>query len=210
MPRQSAFLMPGRVLSALFRGNLQTALDKAGLLETTPRQAWRRRWVVHVQQAGDGHAVLGYLGRYVHRVALPNSRLESFDGESVTFRYRDNRSQELRRCRLSAIDFLARFLQHVLPRRFVKVRSYGLFASARRADRDSARELLESHSAAKGRAPVASGDPEGPPPNPLEKCAEDPPCRACGKGVLRLVAEIPRSPGLKSTWARAPPPLPTG
>jgi hypothetical protein len=178
MPRHSRFLMPGRILSALFRAKVRKTLEKAGLLTSTPRRVWRQRWVVHVQDAGGGHEVLGYLARYVHRVALPNSRLEHFDGESVRFRYRDSRSQELRRCRLSADEFLSRFLQHVLPRRFVKTRSYGLFASARRADLQVAHELLAIQSEAENRSHPETSD-QDPDSGPIEKPRADDPDPRC-------------------------------
>jgi len=88
---------------------------------------------VHCRQAGTGEKVLEYLGRYVYRIAIANSRIESFDGERTVFRYRDGRSGEMRCCRIDAIEFTRRFLQHVLPRALVKVRSYGLYASTARA-----------------------------------------------------------------------------
>jgi len=209
LPQHSGFLMPGRVLSALlrdkFRGKLRAALDKAGLTKSIPRRVWRRRWVVHAQQAGRGQAVLGYLARSIHRVALPNSRLEHFDGDFVTFRYREGRTQALRRCRLSADEFLSRFLQHVLPRRFVKVRAYGLFASARRADLGVAHELLEMRSAAESCQPPKPDVPVDPPDLARDEVDPDPLCHACKEGRLRVVAAIPRNSTTAWTWARAPP-----
>lgn len=151
--RNPAFLLPCRVLSVLFRAKVRDALRHAGLGEDVPSSTWRRKWVVHCQHAGTGDKVLEYLGRYVHRVALSNSRLESFDGEHVVFRYRDNRSGAIQHCRLDARDFIGRFLQHVLPKSFVKVRAYGLHRSSCREALDLVRQALTI------QTPSVSGHP---------------------------------------------------
>jgi hypothetical protein len=77
---------------------------------------WKKCWNVHVQRIGTGQHAALYLSRYVYRVALTDDRIERFDGGHVTFRYVDARSRELRRMTLTATDFIARFLQYVLPR----------------------------------------------------------------------------------------------
>lgn len=117
-------------------------MKKAGLLEQVPSTVWKKDWVVHAQPAGRGVKVLEYLGRYVFRIAISNSRIERIEDGQVTFRYRDNHTQQLRRVTIPALDFLARFLQHVLPRGCTKVRYYGIWSSARRTDLDQARLLL--------------------------------------------------------------------
>ena len=94
----------------------------------------RRRWRASARLSG---AVL-------FRVAIPNSRLEQIDDTHVTFRYQDNRTQETRRATLSGVEFLRRFLQHVLPRRCMKVRYYGLWSATRRADLEHARDRLQA------------------------------------------------------------------
>jgi hypothetical protein len=142
-PRSSTFLMPGRVLSELFRNRLRDRLRLLGLHESLPSNIWPRKWIVHAKHAGSGEEVLQYLSRYVHRVALSSSRLQSFESREVTFRYTDGRTHRLRRCTVSVDEFLHRFLQHVLPKGFVKVRSYGIFAAARSDDLERARELLD-------------------------------------------------------------------
>jgi hypothetical protein len=134
---------------------------------------------VHCQHAGTGEKVLEYLGRYVHRVAIPNSRLEAFDGEHVDFRYRDNRTGEVRRCRLAALDFLGRFLQHVLPRHLVKVRSYGLYSSAARPSLQRAMDLLAERGDCIARK--MPDDAAG---------RDERTCPRCGVGCMQLVAEL--------------------
>ena len=91
-PKNPAFLVPVRALSVLFRAQLCAALKKAALLPSVPPHVWKKNWVVHCQHAGRGQKVLAYLGRYLFRVALSNSRLERIDPHQVTFRFRDNRS----------------------------------------------------------------------------------------------------------------------
>lgn len=147
---------------------------------------WTTPWIVHAQPAGDGTRVLDYLARYLFRVAISNSRLEHIDDGQVTFRYRDNRTQEIRRATLSGVEFLRRFLHHVLPRRCTKVRYYGLWSATRRADLDRARAVL---AAARTPAPPAA------PPAPratasVAPSAAAPICPLCHLGTLTLIAVL--------------------
>src|SRR6266850_1422521 len=91
------------------------ALKKAGLLRFVPAAVWNTRCVVHSQHAGVGDKALDYLARYVFRIAIANSRLESLDDGIVAFHYRDNKTHQIRHVRLPATEFIHRFLQHVLP-----------------------------------------------------------------------------------------------
>jgi len=144
--RHPAFLVPGFALRKIFRGKFRAGLRKLGLLGQVPSVVWQQNWVVHCQHAGQGQKVLDYLARYVFRIAITHSRIERFEKGQVTFRYRDNRSQQLQRVKLCAEQFIRRFFLHVLPRGLVKVRSYGLF-SAHCADQlEQARSLLADES----------------------------------------------------------------
>jgi hypothetical protein len=107
----------------------------------------RKRWVVYAKPPFSGpEAVLAYLSRYTHRVAISNRRLISFGEDGVTFRFKDYRRSEADRHRtmtLPADEFIRRFLLHVLPRGFHRIRHYGLLASgSRKANVARARELL--------------------------------------------------------------------
>jgi Putative transposase/Transposase zinc-binding domain len=124
------FLVPVRALSRIFRAKVRDALKAAGKWEQVPVEAWKKKWVVHAQHAGSGQKVLDYLGRYVFRIAITQSRLESLQDGQVTFHYRDNRTQQIKRVRLPVAEFIQRFLQHVLPKGFAKVGHYGLDSSA--------------------------------------------------------------------------------
>ena len=152
-----------RVLSRVFRGKfldgLRNAFEQGELvlpshLQTlaipSARAAWwktlyARDWVVYSKRPfGGPQQVLKYLARYTHRVAISNSRLEKLDEGRVTFRYKDYADGgRTKRLTLDAEEFLRRFVQHVLPRAFVKVRHYGLLANGQRQARLSVcRRLL--------------------------------------------------------------------
>jgi hypothetical protein len=154
-PKNPKFLVPVRALSVIFRAKMRVALKKAGLLQDGTSDVCNKSWVVHCQHAGSGQRVLDYLGRYVFRIALTNNRLERIHDGVVSFHYRDNRTQKVQHCTISGVEFLHRFLQHVLPRGCTKVRYYGIFSSHARSRLDRALCLLVSTD-----APVAeSTDP---------------------------------------------------
>jgi hypothetical protein len=181
-PRQRAFLVPVQALSPIFRAKMCAALKKAGLLAGVPAAVWRKDWVVHCQPAGRGDQVLAYLGRYLFRVAITNSRLERLEDGRVTFRYRDNRTQRMHRVTLSGVEFLHRFLQHVLPRGCTKVRYYGLWSPTCRAQLAHARTLLSAPPPAAPVEPVAITAPASPASRPLPAR-----CPHCQVGTLILV-----------------------
>jgi hypothetical protein len=124
----SNFLVHVRALSALFRGKMRAALGKAGLLSKIPAEVWKRDWVVHCKPVGDGRAVMKYLGAYVFRVAVSDARIANYDGSSVMLRYRKVGSTRWRHLKLSPFEFIRRYLQHVLPHGFMKVRHYGFLS----------------------------------------------------------------------------------
>ena len=114
---------------------------------------------------GSGEHALSYLARYVFRVAISNSRIVSFTHGLVTFRYRHTETKLHKTCRLSAEEFLRRFLQHVLPKRFLKVRYYGLLAPRNRKLLEQARLLAARHpslASSRASAAPASSDPRDP------------------------------------------------
>ena len=183
-PTHRAFLVPVQAMSVIVRAKMCAALTRASLLDQVASDVWTTPWVVHAQPAGDGTRVLDYLARYLFRVAIPNSRLERVDDDQVTFRYRDNRTQAIRRATLSGVEFLRRFLQHVLPRRCIKVRYYGLWSATRRADLDHARTLLDAAHA------TADASPATPTTTPTTTPGAPAPivCPLCRTGTLTLIA----------------------
>ena len=189
-----AFLLPVRVLGKLFRGvflsRLLALYDAGrlvffgGLAPLAERRAFlrhvapvrKKRWAVYAKPPFAGpEAVLAYLSRYTHRVAISNRRLLAFVDAGVTFRYKDYRrdgGQRQRVMTLATEEFIRRFLLHVLPRGFHRIRHYGLLASsARKASLARARELLAA-------APPPDDDP---PDEPRDVRA---PCPCCGGQMI--------------------------
>ena len=121
------YLLPVRVLSARFRDRLQARLkaEAPELHQSVAPEVWRQDWVVHSQPVGRGMAALKYLSAYVYRTALSNQRLLSDQDGLITFGYTESGSGVRKTCTLEAHEFLRRFLQHVLPRGFHKVRYFG-------------------------------------------------------------------------------------
>jgi hypothetical protein len=169
------------VLSRVFRGKFLAGLKRlyrskklhcAGPSATLadPRQfiqlirrMYRQDWVVYAKPAFGGPLqVLRYLGRYTHRVAISNHRLLAFDGERVTFRWKNyTRDGKWGQMTLLATEFLRRFFLHVLPKAFVRIRHFGFLANRFRAPRVSLCRQLLSHlscTAAPGTPPVACAE----------------------------------------------------
>jgi hypothetical protein len=176
--RRSDFLVPVRALSVMFRAKFRDAVKKSdqaegtALFSSVPRQTWKKPWVVHCQAVGTGEHALEYLARYVFRVALSNSRIQSLENGVVTFRYKDAETKEQKTCRLPGEEFIRRFLQHVLPARFVKVRYYGLFAPSNRERLERARVLAAAQPGAP--RPVRVTKRPEPERRPVDVC---PTCR---------------------------------
>lgn len=136
------FLVRVEPLGKLFRGKFRAALKKTKLFATVPSSAWDKAWVVDSRQVGTGEAALKYLAPYVFRVAISNNRILKVENDKVTFRYREGDSGKWCTATLPAEEFIRRFLQHVLPKGFVKVRYFGLFAPGNRQRLKLAQALL--------------------------------------------------------------------
>lgn len=173
------FFLPVKALGRVFRGKFVAGLRRlyrqkrlcfAGAPDLEqPKQftaflrtLFRQDWVVYAKPAFGGPAqVLRYLGRYTHRVAISNHRLLGFDGERVTFRWKDYaHGNKQRKMTLTASEFLRRFVQHILPRGFVRIRQYGFLANRCRASRLTlARQLLAVGPLPREPCHGASGEP---------------------------------------------------
>jgi hypothetical protein len=170
---RNAFFVRVEPLSRLFRGKFRAALHRTDLFERVPASVWRQEWVVHCQPVGSGETALKYLAPYIFRVALANHRLLKLTESHVTFRYRERDTRRWKRCTLPAQEFIRRFLQHVLPEGFQKVRYYGLFSSSQRPRLAVAHRLL-------GLPPT----PEPSQSDPAVSARPDPPvirCPSCGQ-----------------------------
>jgi ribosomal protein L37AE/L43A len=139
---RKSFFLPVKPLSILYRAKFRDALHGTELFEEISSEVWTQDWVVHCQPVGSGVAALKYLAPYIFRVALSNRRLHRLAGDRVTYSYRDSESGETRFRTLGAEEFIRRFLQHVLPKGFVKVRYYGIFSPGKRRMLALIRRLL--------------------------------------------------------------------
>jgi hypothetical protein len=201
-PKNPRFFMPGRVLSPIFRAKFRDALDAAGLSDSVPKKAWAQDWVVHVKHAGTGAQIIEYLSRYLFRPPISSQSIERTEAGNVTFRYRDGRTGQPRRCTVTSEEFIRRFLQHVLPRGFTRVRHYGCFSPGSAKKLAVARSLLEGlhgtdpnhdtsqapidlESVARELDPIDDEPPAG---NPERRCP------FCKKGTMQRIGEIARAP----------------
>ena len=136
------FLVPVKALSLIFRAKFRDQLKHSELFNQVDQQAWKKKWVVHSEPVGSGEAAFKYLTPYIFRVAISNNRLRQLHEGQVTFSYKDSATDQLKHCTVTAAEFIRRFLQHVLPHRFIKVRYYGLLSPAHRPLLQKARQLL--------------------------------------------------------------------
>jgi hypothetical protein len=188
--------LPVRVLSRLFRrlvlekltaahNQLQFFGDHAPLADAQDFATYlaplrRTEWVVYAKRPfGGPEAVLAYLSRYTHRVAISNSRLIAFGDAGVTFKWKDYRAKGRERAKVMTLatgEFIRRFLIHVLPPGFHRIRHYGLFASSKRSENiTQARQLLAVPKSQNENADAADGDA---PPTLAH------PCPCCGGRMI--------------------------
>lgn len=194
LPSRADFFIPVKAASAIYRAKFCDQMRKAGLLGQIPRRVWREAWVVHSKAVGDGRRTLRYLAPYVFRVAISNRRIAAIDDGPdgrgrVTFAYRKSGSRRWRKMTVTAEEFLRRFLQHVLPSGFQKVRHYGFAAASKRKHFELVRWLVML---SMGLQYVLAPDP------PAETDSASARCPDCG-GPLIVVAFIPPTPHLDSS-----------
>lgn len=136
------FLVHVKPLNKIFRAKFRDELKKAGLFELVDKQAWQKEWVVHCEPVGSGEAAFKYLAPYIFRVAISNNRIIKLEDAEVTFKYKESATDQVKDSTLPAEEFIRRFLQHVLPDRFVEVRYYGLLSPGNRHLLEKARQSL--------------------------------------------------------------------
>jgi Putative transposase/Transposase zinc-binding domain len=214
---QPRFFLSVQVLSRLFRrlfleglnaayqaGRLQFFADHATLAQPAAFQTFlaalrKVEWVVYAKRPfGGPDAVLAYLSRYTHRTAISNSRLVAFDDERVTFKWKDYRAKGDARYKLMTLDadeFIRRFLIHVLPDGFHRIRHYGLFANANRANNIAlARQLLD----------VPDPAPSSPEPDAAENGRVDQDWNACPCCGGRMIIIETFEPGCQPRFRPVP------
>jgi len=193
MPARDNYLVPVNALSRLFRGIFLDRIRRQFEDIHLPESIWQKDWVVHCKPAVQGtRTVLNYLARYIHRVAITNSRIISADNGKVTFRYKGSSGAHTKSMTVSAEEFIRRFLQHVLPAGIHKVRYYGLWSSSNRKHLCKMQQILtRSGNDQQGRL-EEDMDVEVPPPS------EARPCPHCQRGMLIWIGHLSRQ-------GRAPP-----
>jgi hypothetical protein len=126
----------------IFRAKFRDEMEKAGLLHMIDPSVWQKEWVVHNQPAGKGENTLRYLSRYVFRVAISNNRIKSISDNGIRFSYKDRERKTWKTMELKPMEFIRRFLQHVLPEGFMKIRHYGFLNPNSSLSIDRLRELI--------------------------------------------------------------------
>jgi hypothetical protein len=167
-----------KALSPIYRALFKEDMRQAGLLEHIDPQVWTIPWNVHSRANHHGHSAFTYLAPYVFKVAISNQRLVSLTDRTVTFTYRKVGSARLRTTHLDVIEFLRRFLQHVLPHGFMKVRHFGLLHASCAIPLASIRLMIVQAHSLDGQPP-----PRSP---PLPRTARCPTCGAPMQVVMRL------------------------
>lgn len=193
-PARRKFLVPIKALAKLVRGKFRALLRRKCPDLVIPDAVWRTPWILHVTAWGNGEqAVLDYLARYVFRVALTNARIVGLDDQAVTIQYKERKTGRRRTCRLSGEEFMRRFLQHVLPRGFHKIRYYGLWHPAQRHNAARVRQMLQLQAPPEPSPPpelvLPPGEPSGGEPTPP---IEPRICPHCHQGWLVFIRTLPR------------------
>ena len=184
-PSRKNFFLPVKALSKIVRAKFRDDLRKAepDCFAQIPAAVWQQDWVVHCQPVGSGLHALKYLAPYIFRVAISNKRILKMADGKVTFRYRTTDTGKFRNCTLPAQEFIRRFLQHVLPRGFVKVRYYGFLSSGLRPRLAALHRQLETLSA--DAAPARMTDDQEDQDTTTSSSKSFVPCPSCGQGMRR-------------------------
>lgn len=177
------FLVPVRALSKLFRARFMKLAKRALPRETFAQEVWNQEWVVFCRPTFNrAKKVLRYLGRYVHRIAITNNRILALEKGSVRFRYQHSDTHQWKTMTLPAKEFLRRYLQHVLPQGFHKVRYYGLLSPANRQTLKRLQLLLAERR-------TSSQDTEEAGSRRTDTSCR---CPHCQQGVMVIIDWLPR------------------
>jgi Putative transposase/Transposase zinc-binding domain len=189
---RKTYLVPVRALSNLFRATFISLARRKLPKALMPESIWDVSWVVYCKPCNHGvDKTLTYLARYVHQTAITNSRIIAAERGTVTFRYKDSRDCRWKTMTIEASEFIRRFLQHVLPRGFHKVRYYGFLSPRNRSLLEQVCRKLTPKSKACKDEP-SNDDSRGENPKTLLLCPR------CHNGCLIPIMTLPRN------W-RAPP-----
>lgn len=197
LPSAKGFYLPVKALAKIFRAKFRDEMIRRKLINSIDPSVWKIDWNVNSQNVGDSEGSYKYLAPYVFRVAISDSRIVDTKNGEVTFSYRKKESNRPRRITVATFEFIRRFLQHVLPTGFMKVRHYGFMSSSCPIPRAKLRFMVLNVLAALQGERVSLTDlvpPKNPKP-PMPK----PKCRLCGGVLLYLFSLIPGRPCRGST-----------
>ena len=193
LPARNAFYLPIRDLAKIFRAKFNHEMAQDKLLGQIDPKVWSLAWNVNCQPVGNAEASLKYLAPYVFRVAISNSRIVSFDESTVTFSFRKQGSRRARKITLDVFEFIRRFLQHVLPSGFMKVRHYGFMSSNCRVPLNRLRLLILAC------LQPLHFDLAKLVPKQEQIASPKPKCKDCGGHLRILYRIIPALPGRSPT-----------
>lgn len=142
-PSRLDFFAPVKAMSKVFRAKLKALFKQRGLLHRIDAKVWKLGFNVNSQHVSGSHHSIKYLAPYVFKVAITNGRIVKVEENNVVFRYKKPKSSRWRTMSLPVMEFIRRFLQHVLPTGFMKVRYYGFMAAKPRISREHVRSLIE-------------------------------------------------------------------
>jgi Putative transposase/Transposase zinc-binding domain len=175
LPSRTNFYVPVRALSPIYRALFQQEMSTAGQLAQIDPQVWNTSWNVHSQGTQGGAPAFKYLAPYVFKVAISNRRIVGLKDRIVTFTYRKPGSSRPRTTRLDVLEFMRRFLQHVLPAGFMKVRHFGFLNANCRITTDTIRQMITLQTG------VTLEQPQSTAPTPVQVT-----CPNCGAPLIVL------------------------
>jgi hypothetical protein len=184
IPSHPGFFLPVKALSIIYRAIFKEQMAKAGLLSTINPIVWSIDWNVNSQAVGGGKVALTYLAPYVFKVAIGESRIVSVKDRTVTFTHKKHGSNRIRTVSLDVLEFIRRFLQHVLPSGFMKVRHYGFMHSSCKITIPEIRTLVQKQNGSEVKDIAES-------PNALQMLNY---CPGCGGVLIFIISIIPLRP----------------
>lgn len=185
---RNSFYLPVRALSKIFRAKFKAEMVKLDLVKQIDPVVWSSEWIVNCQAVGKPEASLKYLAPYVFRVAISDNRIIAVKNRKVIFRYRKTGSRRLRKTSMEVMEFIRRFLQHVLPAGFMKVRHYGFMnANCAVNCRDLCKRVIAS---LRDLTLLLSDEIQ----QPSTTARYRPFCSSCGSQLVYLFSIIPGKP----------------
>ena len=179
-PSRIDFYLPVRAMSRIFKAKFRDEMRKNDLISDIPHEVWDKEWVVNSQAIGTGTHSVKYLAPYVFKVAISNSRIIKAQGHKVFFKYKKPKSNRWRTMILDVMEFMRRFLQHVLPTGFMKVRYYGFLSPSTSVSLKKIAALIELSFGFKITKPEINIEP-----------FHVPKCNHCGGRLIFIFSILP-------------------